>query len=201
MYGIVLRIKEELDGLKKEDVIDLMDHLEGDEGYPVEFHAEKFEYTAMGFISKEASEKLDHDYTGLAAYIKDLMDNPMSNFFSGYEYNEIQIYICRQYKRIRLHDFYDYDFEKSHNGGCYSYHTQYERLPDGKYKISYATSSDFKYCSINGSFCNESDCESCDWHRQGHEIITEEDMMKELIKFGANVLSWPDKYEIECEYE
>lgn len=201
MYGIVLRIKEELDGLKKEDVIDLMDHLKGGEGYPVEFHAERFEYTAMGFISKEASEKLDHDYTGLASYIKDLIDNQMLHFFSEYEYNEIEIYIHRRYKCVRLHDFDDYDYDKCRNGGCYSYHTQYERLPDGKYKISYATSSDFPYCSISGLFCNESTCENCDWNRHGHEVVTEEEMMKELIAFGAQALSWPDKYEIECEYE
>ena len=47
MFGVVLREKECNDGLDRNDVIDLIDMLDENEGYPIEISAKEHESSAM----------------------------------------------------------------------------------------------------------------------------------------------------------
>lgn len=52
--------------------------------------------------------------------------------------------------RVRFNDFSQYDSEKCNNGGCYGFWTNYDRLDNGTWKVSYGTTADFDYCPVCG---------------------------------------------------
>lgn len=54
--------------------------------------------------------------------------------------------------RVRFNDYTDYDSEKCNNGGCYGFWTDYDRLKNGNWEISYGTTADMEYCPCCGSF-------------------------------------------------
>lgn len=53
---------------------------------------------------------------------------------------------------VRLSDFSDYDSEKCNNGGCYGFWTDYDRMENGNWELSFHTTADFDYCPCCGSF-------------------------------------------------
>lgn len=55
-------------------------------------------------------------------------------------------------KRVRFNDFSEYESGKSNNGGCYGFWTDYNRLENGLFEVSYGTTADFSYCPVCGSF-------------------------------------------------
>lgn len=54
--------------------------------------------------------------------------------------------------RVRFNDYTDYDSEKCNNGGCYGFWTDYNRLENGNWEVSYGTTADMEYCPCCGSF-------------------------------------------------
>lgn len=61
-YGIVLIKKENDEGLTKEDILRLLEEIETDEVYPVEFTSFLYTNCAMGFISRSAAKEIDYQY-------------------------------------------------------------------------------------------------------------------------------------------
>ena len=45
--------------------------------------------------------------------------------------------------RVRFCDYSQYESEKSSNGGCYGFWTDYTRQEDGNWEVSYGTTADF----------------------------------------------------------
>lgn len=98
MYGIVLREKELICGLSRNDVIDLFDMLEDAEAYPIELEAREHECSAMGFITPDTAELLDYDYetSGLHDFIANILDD-MDRESENHEYafKGIRIWLSR----------------------------------------------------------------------------------------------------------
>jgi len=98
LYGLVLREKDSLDGLTRNDVIDLFDMLNGLEAYPIELEARHNECSAMGFITIESAETLWFDYekSGLHDFIANILDDLNNeNENCEYEYKGVSIYMSR----------------------------------------------------------------------------------------------------------
>lgn len=97
-YGIVLKEKEFIRGLEKNDVIDLFDKLNESEAFPIELEAKMHECSAMGFITLTAAETFDYDYktSGLHDFISTILDN-MNNETEDceYEFKGIKIWLSR----------------------------------------------------------------------------------------------------------
>ena len=97
-YEIVLREKELISGLNRNDVRDLFDMLNGTEAYPIELEARQHECSAMGFITPSAAELLYYDYeeSGLHDFIALILDN-MENESNGcsYEFRGLTIWMSR----------------------------------------------------------------------------------------------------------
>lgn len=98
MYGLVLREKYGIDGINRNDVIDLFDMLSENEAFPIELSAYAQESSAMGFITPKAAELVDYDYekSGLHNYIAailDDMDRESEN--CEYEFKGIKIWLSR----------------------------------------------------------------------------------------------------------
>ena len=51
-------------------------------------------------------------------------------------------------KRVRFNDFSDYDSEKCNNGGKYGFWTDYDRLENGNWKVSYGTTADLAFVLV-----------------------------------------------------
>ena len=55
-------------------------------------------------------------------------------------------------KRVRFCDYTEYDSNLCNNGGCYGFWTDYNRLENGKWEVSYGTTADFEYCPVSPDF-------------------------------------------------
>lgn len=55
-------------------------------------------------------------------------------------------------QRVRFNDFMEYESGKSSNGGAYGFWTDYTRLENGMWKISYGTTADLDFCPVCGVF-------------------------------------------------
>ena len=55
-------------------------------------------------------------------------------------------------KRVIFNDYSDYQSNTCHTGGNYGFWTNYNRLPNGKWQVSYGTTADFSYCPCCGTF-------------------------------------------------
>jgi hypothetical protein len=63
---------------------------------------------------------------------------------------------------IRITDYSEYVAERCSDGGCYSFTTDFVKLEDGTWEVSYGTScTGFSYCSYYGTFCNDDCDEKC----------------------------------------
>jgi hypothetical protein len=83
-------------------------------------------------------------------------------------------------------DYSQYEVGKSNDGGAYSFTQRYEKQQNGKWKLSFHTSSNFDYCECCGSFHNgECNCDGehaeystkevakfleSEWKSEGYEI-------------------------------
>lgn len=54
-------------------------------------------------------------------------------------------------QRVRFNDFSEYESEKSANGGAYGFWTDYTRLENGMWEVSYGTTAEFDFCPVCGS--------------------------------------------------
>lgn len=87
-------------------------------------------------------------------------------------------------KRVRFNDFSNYDSDKCRNGGCYGFWTDYNRLENGLFEVSYGTTADFDFCPVCGSFndhyIGKDDIEySCG----EFETVTESELLKLINNF------------------
>lgn len=64
-------------------------------------------------------------------------------------------------KRVRFCDYTEYNPEKCNNGGCYGFWTDYIRLENGNWEVSYGTTADFDYCPCCGSFNDHYEGDDC----------------------------------------
>lgn len=98
MYGLVLREKYGIDGITRNDVIDLFDMLNENEAFPIELSAHAQESSAMGFITPRAAELVDYDYekSGLHDYIASILDDMDGESEKcEYVFNGIKIWLSR----------------------------------------------------------------------------------------------------------
>ena len=65
----------------------------------------------------------------------------------------------RDSKVIRIYDYSEYNPDLCNNGGCYEYWDKYEKLDNGKFRVSYHTSAEFKFCPVCGMFGDHYDYE------------------------------------------
>ena len=77
-YDVVLMEKPGVDGLTKEEIIDLFGFLNGKYVYPVEIEATKVESVAMGFITTRAANELNYIYNDLNSFVANIL-NDMNN--------------------------------------------------------------------------------------------------------------------------
>ena len=96
--------------------------------------------------------------------------------------------------RVRFCDYTEYDPNLCNNGGCYGFWTNYNRLPNGKWQVSYGTTADFSYCPVCGSFDDHYDYEEDKYSCGDFEQITE----SELLEIINNFTETDDEY---IEYE
>lgn len=99
MYGIVLKEKHGIDGLKSKEIIEMMPLLGDSEVYPIEIEAKVEEASAMGFISQEAAGVFDYDYenSGLNDFIALILDELCDEAEKNeYEFQGIKIWIYRE---------------------------------------------------------------------------------------------------------
>lgn len=97
-------------------------------------------------------------------------------------------------KRVRFCDYTEYESGKSNNGGCYGFWTDYDRLENGKWEVSYGTTADFDYCPVCGSFNNHYEGDDC-WYNSCYscgefKTVTETELLKQINKFEET----DDKY-------
>ena len=97
-FDITLREVQGVNGLTRNDVIDLFDMLNNEMVYPIELEAREHESVAMGFISPKAAESLDYDYekSGLHDFIASILDD-MNNEFDTceYQFKNTKIWLSR----------------------------------------------------------------------------------------------------------
>lgn len=91
-------------------------------------------------------------------------------------------------QRVRFCDYTEYQSEKSNNGGCYGFWTDYNRLENGKWEVSYGTTADFAYCPVCGNFDEhyEGDDDCC--YDSGYSCgefhtVTESELLKLIEEF------------------
>lgn len=98
MYGLVLKERCGADGLKKDDVMEMIDLLESNEFFPIELSACCCESSALGFITADAANLVDYDYenSGLHSYIASILDDMHNeNEDCKYEFKGIKIWMSR----------------------------------------------------------------------------------------------------------
>ncbi len=96
-YDIVLKEKPCCEGLVREEVMKLHDHLNDVEGFLFEVES-SYDTIASGFITADAAEKLDYLYeeSGLCDFIRNILDDVGKESSSGkYEFNGLDILIIK----------------------------------------------------------------------------------------------------------
>lgn len=97
-YGIVLKEKYGVDGLTRNEVIDLFDMLNNIEAYPIELCSRINESSGMGFITSKAARMVDYDYesSGLHDFIANTLDDRENESENcEYEFEGIKIWLSR----------------------------------------------------------------------------------------------------------
>ncbi len=80
-------------------------------------------------------------------------------------------------QQIILNNFSDFEVGMSNDGGKYWFKTIFTEIPDGRYVVSYQTSSNLDYCSKCGEW---HDGRKCD---RDYEIISKEEVNKRVNTF------------------
>jgi len=97
-YGVVLKEKYGVDGLTKDDVVEMFDKLSDDEAFPIELSAREHESSAMGFITDAAANVLDYDYerSGFHDFIALILDDMNNESKDGtYKFGPLNICLSR----------------------------------------------------------------------------------------------------------
>lgn len=95
-YGMALIKKDGIEGLTKDDILELLDIIGEKEVYPIEIFARKRECSAMGFITHKAAETFTYAYRNSTLHymISDFLDGattPHKN--NTYEHKGIKIWL------------------------------------------------------------------------------------------------------------
>ena len=89
--------------------------------------------------------------------------------------------------RVRFCDYSQYESEKSSNGGCYGFWTDYTRQEDGNWEVSYGTTADFPFCPVCGDFNDHYEGDDCRFESGyscgDYEIVTEEELLNLINEF------------------
>lgn len=86
--------------------------------------------------------------------------------------------------RVRFNDYTEYNSEKSNNGGCYGFWTDYNRLESGLFEVSHHTTADFDFCPVCGSFNDHYIGEDDEEYSCGvFETVTEEELLNLINDF------------------
>ena len=89
--------------------------------------------------------------------------------------------------RVRFNDYSKYEPGKSNNGGCYGFWTDYNRLENGLFEISYGTTADFEYCPVCGCFHNhyegDDSCYESGYSCGEYETVIESELLKLINNF------------------
>lgn len=97
-YDVVLLEVQGETGLKRSEIMSLLDKINGDEVYPLEILSDVVESCALGFITPKAANTLDFDYaeSGLTDFIKSIIDD-INNETKNCEYSfkELTIFMSR----------------------------------------------------------------------------------------------------------
>ena len=90
-------------------------------------------------------------------------------------------------KKVRFNDFSEYESGKSNNGGCYGFWTDYNRLENGLFEVSYGTTADFSYCPVCGSFNDhyegDDSCYESGYSCGEFETVTESELLNLINDF------------------
>ena len=85
-------------------------------------------------------------------------------------------------QRVRFNDFSEYESEKSANGGAYGFWTDYTRLENGMWEVSYGTTAGFDFCPVCGSF-DDHRLEDGTYECGEFQTVSEEELIEEINKF------------------
>ena len=104
-------------------------------------------------------------------------------------------------KSVRFDNYTKYDSEKCNDGGCYGFFwTNYTRLDDGRWKVSYGTTADIKYCPCCGVFRDhyegDDSCYESGYSCGEFETVTDEELLNIINSFEET----EDEY-IEFRYK
>lgn len=82
-------------------------------------------------------------------------------------------------QRVRFNNFTEYEFGKS---GAYGFWTDYTRLENGMWKISYGTTADLDFCPVCGVFGNHQ-LEDGTYECGDFQLIGEKELIEKINKF------------------
>lgn len=86
-------------------------------------------------------------------------------------------------KRVRFCNYSEYDSERCNDGGCYGFWTDYDRLENGKWEVSYGTTAGFDYCPCCGSFNDHYDYDEEEYSCGDFETVTESELLDIINNF------------------
>lgn len=86
-------------------------------------------------------------------------------------------------KKVIFFDDTEYVYEKSNDGGCYSFWEEYYNIGGGKWQLRCGTSADFEYCPVCGSFENHYNYDNEKYNCGDFEVITESELLKRINNF------------------
>lgn len=84
--------------------------------------------------------------------------------------------------QIRLRDDTEYNYKLCRNGGCYGYWTDYERLKNNLFRVSYGTTSEFSYCPACGAW-DYHDIGNGEFSCGDYQTITESELWEIIHNF------------------
>ena len=86
-------------------------------------------------------------------------------------------------KRVRFNDYSEYKSGLSNNGGCYGFWTDFDRLEDGNWEISYGATADMEFCPCCGSFGDHYDYDEEEYSCGDFETITTNELLERINSF------------------
>lgn len=86
-------------------------------------------------------------------------------------------------KKVRFNDFSEYDSEKCNDDGSYGFWTDYSRLENGNWEISYGTTADMDFCPCCGSFSDHYDYDEEECSCGDFETATTDELLEKINSF------------------
>lgn len=87
----------------------------------------------------------------------------------------------KEYKKITINDYRNYEPEKCSDGGAYGFWTEYLDKGGDIWEISYGTTADMEFCPCCGSFNSHYDYENEEYSCGDFDTITTKELSK-IIK-------------------